>query len=245
MGNLDESYISKNTYVFNPSQSGTYEIELSGKVIQIEATDTITLDSFEDGDISEYTVGDLGSDLTVSASTNQAYNGSYSKRYHMQTVSAQGNPSVLTTSGLNNYPSYPTKITAYLYLTSVENAIWMVVFGTSTESTGGDGIRAEMDNRNGNIALYDYSASKTLISKNQDWSSYDQQWLRFEIDWGLTADNEITFEIYEDKNDTLINSVTATSSNNQSNSGFGTRLSNGSLGSGYSAYFDYFRSTDV
>lgn len=113
--------------------------------------------------------------------------------------------------------------------------------------TSRDGFDVQVDNRNGNFEILEIVSGNgtTLKSSSQDWSNYGQQWLRYEIDWGVTTDNEITAEIYEDSTDTLINPLTATSSENQSNQGFGTLVSNGSLSSGYSAYFDYFRATNT
>lgn len=127
-GSLPNKYISKDTYVFDPPESGTYELEINGNTVEIQVTDFLTLDSFEDSNISEYTVDGAGSSISVTASSNQSFDGSISKRYQMDS-SASGNPQVITTSGLSNYPSYPTKLKGYLYLTSVENAIWIYRFG--------------------------------------------------------------------------------------------------------------------
>lgn len=168
-----------------------------------------TIDDFEDNDIAEYT-GNTGPFDVVSTT---AFEGTYS----LKGSSGGSLATIVSTSGLNAYPAQGDTIDYRAYTTDTDpagtggdSARAGMLFGV-TESGGNisDGYGAINNYADDNIQLQKFSGGgrSGLNSTTIDWSSYNSEWIRGEIEW----DSTITYTVYDDAG-TVIDTVSASDS---------------------------------
>lgn len=51
-GSVSESYVTRNLYVFDPNDTGLYEFEVGGSVVEVDVTDFYVNDDFDNGSLN-------------------------------------------------------------------------------------------------------------------------------------------------------------------------------------------------
>jgi len=188
---------------------------------------TKIIDDYEDGDISEYT-GDTG-DASVTTAT--VYEGTYA----LEVNNAGSNPEIQSKSGLPHYPQRGETFETYLYPDDPDETVIVTRFGLadtdnhyrfSWQGRGNDEFR---------VGVYSGGSFTEIDGTTVDVSLYNNEWLRFEVQWG---DPTITVTAYNSGGDTI-----ATISGNDTtfdSGGISMRVGASSSASG-STYWDYWR----
>lgn len=214
-------YISTDTYVFKPNDTGIYKFELNGQVFEVEVFDipNTVLDDFEDQNMSEYTNGsgwEFISGFNGSYAVSSPFGGSNTTDVYS-----------LPGDGLPYYPEKGSHIRFYGKGRNIEsNQGWGFYWGLSDLSNHYK-IDADADANEMRIGYVD-SGSQSLNSVNQ--SIETGTWYRNDILWKTDGSNEKLWELY-DENDNLLNSITLTDSRFDQNRGIG--LSSGPTGAAY------------
>lgn len=225
-----ETMIVDYTVTNTGGSTETQTIELH---IVSQTTGTI-IDSFEDGDLAEYT-GATGS-FTVADEANvtpSAINGT------LLLESTGSAAEINSTAGLNNY--FAKGEVAYVYVYG-ENLVTNVkasytYWGSSSTELDGYGLNIR-ESGGANIRLMEWSSGASNIIDTANPTLTDNIWYRLEITWddGTLggADNDMTVDVYEHGTNTLIATVTGNNSVHAANTGIGFR----SQEAGW--YWDYY-----
>lgn len=195
------------------------------------------IDRFEDGDLSEYSV-ERDSATHVGVSSARSYEGTNSLRFVFDADEASGN--VLSTSGLESYPSPGDTFEARFYPGAFHDRSLKILFGAQDRDNHYQlEARQWYSSSTRNLRLKRReNASGTLLAETSLSVGDSTQWLRFEVDWG--TDGSITGRLENSSGSTLA-TVNATDYTFTSG-GFGFSVYNGVGGSsGSPAYFDAAR----
>lgn len=194
--------IRTDTYIFDPINSGTYNIDINGQTLTVEVTDTsngliedFNKTRYEDKGktLSEYYNGDLSK---FSRQTNKKQEGS-----HAVKLSHNNDPFVIyNTDSLNNYPR-PGDTFKCWFLTSNTSEKISILFGLQ-------------DNNNTYEVMYDGAlyirirdtdgGSSTNVSANIS----PNIWYYFKVSWG--ENGKIDAKIYDSSDSQVGNTVSTT-----------------------------------
>lgn len=180
-------YISTKTGIFNPPDTGTYQLNINDQTIKIEVTDIPNgiVDDFENSDLSEYPFNQ-GNDWSVV--DGGLIDGS---NHHIQrtgTSSGQSGPQIHSVPG-DGLPRYPVKgNTIEYYFQDKTGSQAEFRFGTlnSNEESSG-GYELEHGNKNNNFTMIFIDGNdnfSTLFSNSLTWNQ--NHTYRVEIEWGDT-----------------------------------------------------------
>lgn len=230
-GATDLSYISRDYGVFNPTETGTYTLNINNQTVEISVSNIV--DNFEDGDISKYSVVDSAGNVNVTS--NAAFEGSFGIEF-----TGSGGPQIQSTSGLDNYPSsgdtYSVKFNMVQGPQSgaIENS--QIFFGVQSLSDFPNSYNIETIFRNdGNddeIKLRDRNGSGVIASDTTLNLSL-KNWYTVRTSWGKSGD--ISVELLD--GDTTVTTISTTdTSYSDGGIGFGTNSS--TSGDTVELYFD-------
>lgn len=186
-----------------------------------EASETGTIDDFEDGDLSEYTV----SDPEWSISTEHVYEGTYSVKAEIP--SGGGNPDLLSASGLPRYPEIGDTFEWYFYA-PIDSQMMFSWFTDGTNKFTGYRLRTRHDSDG--LELMDNNSN---IIASGTWENNTGEWYRAEVTHN--TDGSITAEIFDDQGNSRSDQLTATSKNR---TGGGIQLKMNDDSEGANMYFD-------
>lgn len=179
------------------------------------------IDSFEDGDISEYS--GATADFTVSDQANvtpNAIDGS-------MLLESLSQGEINSTSGLANYFSKGEIAHVYCYGAGlVTNAKTSYTFWGSSD-TALDGYSLQFrESAGANVRLLEWTSGTAGALDTANPTLADDTWYRFEITWDDGSlggvDNDITVDIYDDT-ETLIATVSGNDATHATNTGIGFR----------------------
>lgn len=204
------------------AKSGTAGVYFD--IAEITATadqsETGTIDDFEDGDMSEYSIGDgFGSAASYpnGATTTRPFEGSYS--FEVNIDNTTGSVMAESLSGLDRYPESGDTFEWYWYIEPVSpssddpDGVNDLTFGFGTDGFRNNEYRAIFDNSNGNIELAVFVGGSFTSLASTSVTVPVNEWVRCRVDWG--ADGNIVFTLY-DSGGTQIGQVSATDTSHSS-----------------------------
>lgn len=153
----------------------------------------VIIDSFEDTDFSEYS----NDTDNYSRDGTRSQDGSYSAYTETGVNSVIAN-SIISTSGLSNYPSQGDVFHCWLYYDD-SNGIPGVLFGVQDI----DNLYFVRQSDNGGFSIFKRDAGSNTELAQEGAANENGQWLEFEVDW--QSDGTISFDV----KDTNGNSVDA------------------------------------
>lgn len=181
--------------------SSTESCYFDAAKITEEASETGTIDDFEDGNLSEYTV----SDPNWSISTSHVYEGTYSVEAETPSTDEHVHPDLLSYKGLNRYPEIGDTFEWYFYLT-MDSQMMFSWFTDGTTPFSGYQLQTKQDNNT--LELRDTDG--TLIASGT-WENNTGKWYRAEVTHD--TDGSITAEIFDNQGNSQSDQLTATSQN--------------------------------
>lgn len=196
------------------------------------ATTTTIVDDFEDGDLSEYSVGSTGYYTTTTA---RSQNGSYALSGGSSSTS---NEYVGSTSGLNAYPSPGDTFRFWLYSDSASDTQQRTYWATQGDGSAtdeGSGYSVEHNSRDGSFNLYRHDSGGQTELDTVSYAVADDEWVEIEVRWG--TDNTIEADLIEAGS--VVASLGPVTDSNYTSGGIGFRYI-GSTGAD-EIFWDYFR----
>lgn len=195
---FDSNEIRTTTYIFNPSKSGTYTLNVNGQKLTIKVTSSSTLiDNFEsliyedqNNSLSEYYSGDLSN---FERQTSTVIEGNYSARC----IAQGGYYSIYSSSdGLPSYPKPGDTIKLRMLIEATDDEDFRFAFGYQDNSNY---YAVNISPNKGGYRLIrrDGGTTYKLDSKSMSFSS--NVWYNVRIDWGSSG--EIS-AVLEDENGT-------------------------------------------
>lgn len=159
------------------------------------------IDTFEDGDLDEYSP-DPASLNTVQSAT--VYEGTYA----LQTEKQDGNrEKVVSTNGLPNYPEAGDTWEYWFYMEPNPDNIRHNAYFGHQDSDNSYWIRADSNADHLRLFRYENASATTVMDVSVALSNYVNEWLRVVVEWGSSGGFTIT--LY-DRNGTSLASGTAT-----------------------------------
>lgn len=230
------------TGVFDPDKAGEYKIKINGQTLKISVKDTSTnnlIDDFESQDLSDYTY--VSASGNFSFSSDPVINGNFSLVGNHNI----SNPRMVSTSGLNYYPSRGDTVAWYFRpgnVSAVGCGVILLLDGTSEEKgyTFEIGRKGNKPNNN-EMQIRKYTSEGTINLDNAPASLSDDTW--YEVEVVLGTDGSLDMSVYNvdsvgDRKNKI--STLKTSDSDYASGGIGISLSvSGSSNS--TSYFDYLR----
>lgn len=161
---------------------------------------TFVIDSFEDGDLSEYSVWN-SSGGSVAAATTRAYDGSYALDH---TTDGTGGHDIASTSGLQGYPDQGDTLDFRYYSSNSGDTVYYY-FGF--QDSNNFYKAAHRSDSLGHRLVVNDAGSATELASNGSASFPTGEWVRHKIDWA--TDGTITCTLY-DSTGTQISQISAT-----------------------------------
>jgi len=164
------------------------EITVDGQTV-FTAADPFIIDDFEDGNISEYS-GDTG---TFTTTTTNPIGGTTSLLYPS---SGGGDTTIMSTSGLDNYPSAGDEFSFKVRTSSVTNTQAYVGFGTTLNAVpefSGDGYFVFFNYNGGKFSFRRFdNGSRTILAEDTSVSYTSNETYTVEVDWGSAGSFTVT-----------------------------------------------------
>jgi hypothetical protein len=193
-------YARKEYGIFNPTETGTFQLNINGQIIEIEVTDIpdSVVENFEDGDIAEYS-GDTGSFSVVQDRAFDGSNALYSNANYGR---------ISSVSGLNSYPSAGDEIWWYTYIASGGDRVSQFFFGIQTV-VGNSNYETRLNGKEGQLELRRNDASNSILDSAS--ATIDRHvWIRNEIKWDIDGDGVIEYSAFNaDTGDQIGSTLTA------------------------------------
>jgi hypothetical protein len=176
------------------------EITVDGDVV---FSSSVVVDSFEDGDMSEYNVTGGFTVVDESNKPFSAKDGSKMLEVATNTVSAN------STSGLNDYPQAGDTFRCWHRFGSVSGTgnQW-TKWGVQSESDAADGYYVNTTGQGFSLRIRDGGNNSTLASGSVSFQS--DEWYELEVDWA--TDGTFTVSWHEEDGSQIGDIVTATNS---------------------------------
>jgi hypothetical protein len=204
IGEVDNTTISldsggNTTGTFNwptsDGDAGDYNLTVASKDDSDSTTTTLEpathiIDDFEDGNLTEYTVVEDNSDVSVSAQSSNVISGGYS----LSIKGDEGSGEALSTSGLNYYPKRNDTIKFNWTFEDVNAKT--LTFGWAQNSNWFEtGYTLGFGFRDGQIKLSkrNSGSNTNLDSKSVSWSNHDDEIITTKIAYG-SSDIDVSLE---------------------------------------------------
>lgn len=198
--NLDG--IQTHTGIFNPSKSGDYKLNINGQILTVRVKDLSTIpdtivDSFEDGDLSEYSGDTGGWVVNNNKPVCDIDSGSYSAKSDFSSSYTE----IVSTSGLSEYPSQGDLLYYYIHFdngfSNNSSANARVKYGCQSETKGSDCYRVEFEVNNGTMTLFAdgaNSGSDILLDEATSVSYPEDEFLELKIPWNTDGSMSPTLQ---------------------------------------------------
>lgn len=218
-GDKSHTYSSSGTYHPTLTVADVFGISDSDQV-QIDVQSAVNfVDNFEDGDLSEY-AGATGS-FTVQSST--VWDGSWA----LQRDSGSSAASIVSQSGLDNYPQQGEEFGWFVYIPSSSNASASGFLSHATwaqqsndgSNTNGYGTQKRTGEDVWNLGRIGTSTFNNINSTTVDWSNYEDQWLEERFTWDSSGN--MTAELYDGAKDNGATQIASISYSNTAHSSGG------------------------
>lgn len=217
------------TFTYNATYSATADGDYTFTLTQAEdkagndgasgqsvtVSTSATIDGFEDGDISEYSVD------TASYTTQQTTVESGSFALQGSTGSAGEPKTIISNSGLDNYPTPGDTFEFYFQFPSLDSENGNLLFATQNLNNVPDGYNIQLDAVAGRLRVNKVeSGSVTILAEDSSATYEANAWMRGEVTW--TSNNELSC-IIEDSSGTQTGSTGTTTDSTYTSGGFGWR----------------------
>jgi hypothetical protein len=191
-GNVSESYISKNKYVFDPKDTGTYKLDINGQTIEIQVTD------IPDSAILQYKFEDDSDTTTATDSItgNTPYDGTINGASYNS--NAKVDSFALDFDGTEDYVELPSNLGIFDNSTSYSISMWVYPDDVTSGEQRIFHPRGENDvgitlNKDGNnkIIYYTYDGTTRSVSSSSLTSG---NWYHVGVVWDI-SNSEFTLYI--------------------------------------------------
>lgn len=180
-------YIATQTSVFNPSEAGTYKLNINGQTIEIDVVDIPDSEGFEHNDLTGTYGGDTGTFQIQTATVNE-------ETYALEELGDATGTAVIVRSTQDKWSRYGIQMSWKQYYDSTGRGgvgIFTTVDGVSSVS----GYRFHGDPVNGNVDIYRVdNGSSTRLTSGGSGSPSTGSWLDASVALSDNGDLEFTID---------------------------------------------------